>query len=126
MNIAKCLNCGAEFPLVKTFMDDKGLFTICPECGESFDTDLEVELSDAQAERCDEVYEAVMQMCRTLTEDEGLEWNMSFLGEIADVAASVLARTGDRVHFPSVVTEDDESQHIEEYVEADQAACGQQ
>ena len=119
MNMEKCPGCGAEFALTQTFVDGKGLHTACPECGGSFDTDLEVELSDAQARRCDEVYEAALQMCRALTEDEGLEWNMSFLGEIADMAASILARTGHRAHFPSVVTEDDGSQHIEEYAGAD-------
>lgn len=76
----------------------------------------ELELSDEQAVRNDEIYEGVMELCRLLSENPELEWNMSFLGEIADCAASILARHGIRVHFPSVVTNPDGSQYIEEYI----------
>lgn len=117
MNDITCLNCGHIFPLTMTYSDDKGIFAICPECGGSFDTNEEVELNDAQTERCDAVYESVMKMCRTLTGDEALEWDMAYLGEIADVAAGILAKAGHRVWFPSVVTEEDGGQHIEEYWE---------
>ena len=41
---------------------------------------------------------------------------MSFLGEIADCAASILDRHGIRVHLPAVVTNPDGSQYIEEYI----------
>jgi transcription elongation factor Elf1 len=80
MNIIKCLNCGHEFFLKKIYGNNEGSFTICPECGSSFETDKEVELSDRQSKRVDEVYNAVYEMCKTLTENENLEWDMYFIG----------------------------------------------
>ena len=46
---------------------------------------------------------------------------MSFIGEIADCAASILGRHGIRVHFPAVVTNEDGSQYIEEYLGGDES-----
>ncbi len=79
------------------------------------DSGEELELDGRQADRNDEVYGAVFEMCRTLSENPDLEWDMAFIGEIADCAASVLARHGIRVRFPSVVTNPDGSQYIAEY-----------
>ena len=75
----------------------------------------ELELSDAQADRNDEIYNAVFELCRVMTEEPELEWDMAFIGEIADCAASILASQGKRVRFPAVVTDPDGTQHIEEY-----------
>ena len=118
----KCLNCGYHFELVKTYYDVDGLYTVCPKCGVSFDTDEEVELSSEQTARNDEVYETVFAMCKVLTEDEELEWNMAYIGEIADFAASTLALAGNRVRFPAVVMKEDGSQYVEEFVE-EQREC---
>ena len=120
MNIVKCLNCGHEFHLKKVCENAEGSFTICPECGSSFKTDKEVELSDRQSERVDEVYDAVYEMCKTLTENENLEWDMCFIGEIADFAANTLVLAGNKVRYPAVVTEEDGSQYIAEYHEEEQ------
>jgi len=78
--------------------------------------DEELELNDAQIERVDEVENAVYKMCCVLTESPDLEWNMEYIGEIADFAAELLTKLGHRVRYPAVVTEADGSQHIEEYV----------
>lgn len=75
----------------------------------------ELELSDAQAARNDEIYNGVFDLCRLMAENQELEWDMSFIGEIADYAASVLGQHGIRVRFPAVVTNPDGSQYIEEY-----------
>lgn len=40
---------------------------------------------------------------------------MAFIGEIADFAASILTEHDIKVRFPSVVTEEDGTQYIEEY-----------
>ena len=82
--------------------------------------DEDMELNREQDARNDEVYNAVFDMCKVLTENENLEWDMYFIGEIADCAASILVRKGLRVHFPSVVTEEDGSQHIVEYYESEE------
>ena len=54
----------------------------------------ELELTDAQADRNDDIYEAVFEFCKVLTENDDLEWDMAFLGEIADLAASIMTEQG--------------------------------
>lgn len=56
------------------------------------DSGEELELDGRQADRNDEVYDAVFEMCRIFAENPDLEWDMAFIGEIADCVASVLAR----------------------------------
>ncbi len=75
----------------------------------------ELELTDAQADRNDEIYEAAFEFCKVLTEDPDLEWDMAFLGEVADLATGIMTKQGHKVRFPSVVTEVDGTQYIEEY-----------
>ena len=78
--------------------------------------DEELEFSPAQLERIDEIHNAVYDLCQILTEQEGLEWNMEFIGEIADVACDILVDKGFQIRYPSMVEEGDGSRHIEEYV----------
>ena len=80
----------------------------------------ELELSDEQIARNDEIYNAAFDFCKVMAENENLEWNMEILGQLADFAAELLTSHGSKVRFPSVVTEPDGSQHIEDfYDEAD-------
>lgn len=68
-----------------------------------------VEFTDIQLDRIDEVLNATFDLCRVLTENENLEWNMSFIGEIADVACDILVNHGFHVRYPAIVkTEDGE------------------
>lgn len=78
---------------------------------------LHPELSDEQSARCDEIYNAVYEMCKVVAEDEKLEWDMYYIGEIAELTANMMVGRGYKVRFPSNVTEEDGSQHIEEYYE---------
>lgn len=80
------------------------------KCGEAEN----LELTDAQADRNDDIYEAAFEFCKVLTENPDLEWDMAFLGEIADLAASIMTEQGHKVRFPSIVTEEDGTQYIEE------------
>lgn len=73
------------------------------------------ELSDEQVARNDEIYDAVYEMCKVMCENENLEWDMYYIGEIAELAANLLITRGEKVRFPSIVTEEDGTQHIEEY-----------
>lgn len=79
----------------------------------------ELELNDEQAARNDEIYDAVFELCKVMAENPELEWDMEFIGAIADCTAAILAHRGIRIRFPSVVTNPDGSQHIEEYCEID-------
>lgn len=56
-----CMNCGHEFPLVRTYVDEIGLHTVCPKCGSSFDIDAEVELNEEQPVRNDDLDDKVLE-----------------------------------------------------------------
>lgn len=75
----------------------------------------DIELSSAQVARNDEIYNAVYSLCCLMTENDSLEWDMSFIGQIADVAADLLTSKGNRVRFPSIVADEDGNLHVEEY-----------
>ena len=92
----------------------EGRWAECPK-PTATDTDEELELSDAQCARNDEIYNAAYEFCKVMAEDDRLEWNMEILGELADLAAELLTRHGSRVRYPAVVTEPDGRQYIEEY-----------
>ncbi len=120
MNQQMCTICHNHFNVVKTEINNSGehLITYCSECGAENVATEEVELTDAQSERCDEVYNAIYDACKVLTENENLKWDMAYIGEIAEFACNTLLMTGaaDKIHFPSVVTDDNYgSQHIETY-----------
>ena len=76
---------------------------------------MDLELSDEQTARNDEIYGAAYGFCKVMAEDENLEWNMEILGQLADFAADLLTGHGSKVRYPAVVTEPDGSQHIEEF-----------
>lgn len=77
--------------------------------------DDDIELSDAQIERNDEIYNAVYTLCQIMAENEDLEWDMAYIGEIADYAAELLTQRGIKVRFPSIVTDEDGTEHAEDF-----------
>ena len=85
---------------------------------------LNPELSDEQVARCDEIYNAVYEMCKVVADDEELEWDMHYLGEIAELAANMMVNMGYKVRFPAIVTEENGTQHIEEYYEPEKEEGG--
>lgn len=75
----------------------------------------EIELSDEDIRRIDEVHNAVYDLCKVLAESE-IEWDMSYIGEIADFAAEMLTGKGFKVRYPAIVYNDEgEPDHIEQY-----------
>ena len=77
-----------------------------------------VELNAKQCVRVDEVYEAVWEMCKVLTENPDLPWNMEFLGPIAEDVSETLTNYGFRVYFPAIVYDaDKDEEYISEYYE---------
>lgn len=83
----------------------------------------EVELNDEQVTRCDEIYNAVYEMCKVMCENTELEWDMYYLGEIAELTANLLVTRGERVRFPAIVTTEYGLQKIEEYYEPEDREC---
>ena len=92
----------------------EGRWAELPKAAEKEPTE-DLELSDEQTARNDEIYNAAFDFCKVMAEDENLEWNMEILGQLADYAAELLTTHGSRVRYPSVVTEPDGSQHIEDF-----------
>jgi len=92
----------------------EGRWAELPKVVEAGSTE-DLELSDEQSARNDEIYNAAFDFCKVMVEDENLEWNMEILGQLADYAAELLTGHGSRVRYPSVVTEPDGSQHIEDF-----------
>ena len=75
----------------------------------------EAKFSEEQCERIDEVQNAVFELCKVLTEKEDLEWNMEFIGEIADVACDILVDYGFKVRYPVRITEGSGKQYITDW-----------
>lgn len=100
--------------------DAEAIAEMIKDLYEELDGVIHPELSDEQSARCDEIYNAVYEMCKVVADDKELEWDMYCIGEIAEMAANMMINRGYKVRFPAIVTEEDGSQHIEEYYEPDQ------
>ena len=82
------------------------------------ENDKELEFSDEQIKRIDEIENAVFDLCKVMTQNLELDWNMSFIGEIADAATEILCRHGHRIWYPACVYDNDEEpKKIVEYCE---------
>lgn len=74
-----------------------------------------VELTDAQIDKIDQIHSAVYNLCVLMSEKDNLEWSMSYIGEIADCAMDILLEHGVPVRYPAVVSENDEPEHVQEW-----------
>lgn len=74
----------------------------------------ELELTDKQIARNDEIDNAVYECLHVLTEMADLDWNMEIIGEATDALKTVLINHGYKVRHPGIITEPDGSQHYEE------------
>lgn len=95
-------------------------YVICPHCNNGFklEDNIELELSDEQLRRLDDIYNATTDFCKVLTEDDNLEGNMEFVGEIVDCAVGVLVERLQRpIRYPGIVTTGEKDGVFEEYVE---------
>lgn len=64
------------------------------------------ELSDKQIERIDEVENAVYDLCKLLTQNDNIEWDMSYIGLIADTISDILVNKGFSINYPYISTEE--------------------
>lgn len=77
---------------------------------------MDVELNETQLERIDEIYNSVYEMCKVIANDESLEWDMSYIGEIAEDATYILVhRLKKPIYFPSIVYDTNFETHVEDY-----------
>lgn len=74
-----------------------------------------IEFTDEQVRRIDEIQNAVFDLCKVMTNDENLQWDISFIGDISDIAADILTNSGHRVYYPFRVTFKNGTQKIFDY-----------
>ena len=77
----------------------------------------ESDFTDEQLARINEIHNAAYDLCRILAEKEDLEWDMSYIGEVADYASNLLVDRGFRVYYPERVADNDGNLIISEYYE---------
>lgn len=82
----------------------------------------ELELTDDQVERLDEIDNAAFEYLKVLTENEDLEWNMEFIGELNEFAADMMAKAGHKIRYPYIETAPDGTQQRKDYYEPDKPA----
>ena len=73
----------------------------------------EVELNQSQLERIDELHNAVYDLCVLFTENPDLEWDMCYIGEIADRITDALVGYGEGVHYLVVVYDNNGDRIVE-------------
>lgn len=78
----------------------------------------ELEFTNEQIKRIDEVENAVFCMCQSLVGGDNLEWDIDYIGEIADAACQILADHGFKIRYPAIVTDYNGDQKIVDYVPA--------
>lgn len=118
MNKETCNFCNNEFDVKEIhYTDNSIMVTTCPKCGKEVPTKKEVELSDKHLERLDEIYNAIYDMCKVISQNEDLEYNMDYIGGIADYVVGRLLtfKYCDKIYYPAVDIDENGSQKIEEY-----------
>lgn len=77
----------------------------------------ELELTDRQVERIDEIHNAAYEFLTVLTGDPNLEWDMEHIGELVDCAAEDMASNGYKIYYPAIETDLDGTQKRVDYYE---------
>lgn len=76
-----------------------------------------VDFTNEQIDRIDEVHNAVFDLCKLLTEKDDLDWDIEYIGEIADVASDILVSCGYKVRYPAHVMNGDGTEYITDWHE---------
>lgn len=76
-----------------------------------------IDFTNEQLERIDEVQNAAFDFCKVLTEKEDLEWDMSFIGEICDSVCYILNSHGLQTRYPERIENEDGTVYINDYTE---------
>ncbi len=88
----------------------------------------EVELDNDQVARCDEIYAAAYDFCSVIAQKKDLQWSMYSLGEIVETACRMMLTDPmlgiDEIWFPSIVTDEDGNEHVEECYKSEDFKTG--
>lgn len=77
----------------------------------------ELELTEDQVDRLDEIHNAAQEFLKVITNDPDLEWNMEWIGELTDMAASQMHSAGFKIYYPFIQTDSDGNQKRKDYYE---------
>lgn len=80
-------------------------------------TKQELELTDEQMGRIDELNNAAHEFLKVLTENPDLEWEQEYIGELIDMAAAFMHGKGFRIHYPAIETDADGTQKRMDFYE---------
>lgn len=115
-----CEKCDNQFEVTKFIYSKDSALVECPICGHNFFTyeDIELEFTQEQLSRLDDIYGAAVEFCRVLAEDPELEENMEFIGEIVDYAVDTLVEKLNKpIRYPGIVTTNKADGTVEEHME---------
>lgn len=73
------------------------------------------ELTKDHIERCDEIENSVFDLCKIMINDANLKWDMSIIGDVADMVAEYLAKRGYKIYYPALVEDDNGKEVVVEY-----------
>lgn len=82
----------------------------------------ELELTEEQVERLDELDDAAYRFLQVLMDDPGLAWDMRHIGELLDIAADFMYKNGFRIRYPAIEEGPDGARRVE-YYEPDRQIC---
>ncbi len=76
----------------------------------------ELELTNRQIERLDDIDNTVYQTLLVLLEknEDEFPWDISIIGDTIDAIAAVCEEHGHHIRYPGIVTEEDGTQYYEE------------
>lgn len=67
----------------------------------------EYELSAEQLARIDEVENSIFAIIKIMTQNYDMEWDMSVIGDIADVVSARLTELGYKVLYPALILDEE-------------------
>lgn len=84
----------------------------------------ELELTDEQVERMDELDNAAHEYLKVVTNNPELPWNQEYIGNLNDSAADLMYHKGFKIYYPAIVTDAEGNQQREDFYEPDEPVNG--
>ena len=84
----------------------------------------ELELTDEQVERMDELDNAAHEYLKVVTNNPKLPWNQEYIGNLNDSAADLMYHKGFKIYYPAIVTDAEGNQQREDFYEPDEPVNG--
>ena len=86
-------------------------------------TNPELEFTDSQLRRLDELQEAAANFFQILADTDDTVWDLEDIYELLYAGADMLVKRGRRVKIPTHVTTQDGKDYITDWYEGDETGC---